>query len=173
MKSMAGTTRPPPIAVLGAEFDAFLFASIGEDKNGMEVSVLSGLARSDVDPWQEALRLANLSDESATQRLAALISALPDWGASHSDPRAIADSLIGRLPRPSGFNVGSREPSRDVGTLSSLRPWWIYVVFMCFALGSQFLIARHQLSMKPDDIGAGAMSANTVSAPAPAANAGQ
>ena len=121
----------------------------------MLVSVLSGLARSDVDPWQEAARLANLSRESATQRLAALIGALPDWAASYSDTCAIAASLVGRLPRPSGFNGGSRETSQDVWTVINSRPWWMYVVFMCFALGSQFLIASHQLSMKPDNMGWG------------------
>ena len=44
----------------GAEFNDFLFAPIGEDGNGMLVSVLSGLARLDVDPWQEAAKLAQL-----------------------------------------------------------------------------------------------------------------
>ena len=47
-----------PMSVPGSEFNDFLFAPIGEDKNGMLVSVLSGLARSDVDPWQEAAKLA-------------------------------------------------------------------------------------------------------------------
>jgi hypothetical protein len=59
-----------PIPLPGSEF---LFAPIGEDRDGMLVSVLSGLARSDVDPWQEAARLAELPEETATQRLASLI----------------------------------------------------------------------------------------------------
>ena len=164
---MAGIKQPLPIGVLGTEFNAFLFASIGEDENGMPVSVLSGLARSDVDPWQEAARLANSSEESATQRLTALIGALPDRAASHSDPRAIAVSLVGRLPRPSSFNGGSRETSQDVWAVINSRPWWIYAVFMCFALGSQFLIASHQQSLKPDQMGAAEKSANAVSAPEP------
>jgi len=42
----------------------------------MLVSVLSGLARSDVDPWQEAATLAELPGETATQRLAI------DWGSA-------------------------------------------------------------------------------------------
>jgi hypothetical protein len=47
------------------------------------------------------------------------------------------------------------------------RPWWIYAVFICFALGSQFLIASHQQSLKPDQMGAAEKSANAVSAPEP------
>jgi hypothetical protein len=37
-----------------AEFDNFLYASIGADRNGMPLSVLSALARLDLDPWEEA-----------------------------------------------------------------------------------------------------------------------
>ena len=62
-------TRAAAIALPGAEFNDFLFAPIGEDRNGMLVSVLSGLARLDVDPWQEAADLAQLPGETATQRL--------------------------------------------------------------------------------------------------------
>ena len=76
-----------PIPVPGSEFNNFLFASIGEDRNGMLVSVLSGLARSDVDPWQEAAKLAQLPGETATRELAALIGALPDRASAYPDPR--------------------------------------------------------------------------------------
>lgn len=44
--------------LIGPEFDKFLCASIGEDRNGTMLSVLSALARLDVDPWQEAADLA-------------------------------------------------------------------------------------------------------------------
>ena len=69
------------MSIPGSEFNDFLFAPIGEDRNGMLVSVLSGLARSDVDPWQEAAKLAQLPGEAATKELAALIGALPDRAA--------------------------------------------------------------------------------------------
>jgi hypothetical protein len=48
------------VSHLGSEFDNFLFASIGESRNGMLLSVLSALARLDLDPWQEAAELARL-----------------------------------------------------------------------------------------------------------------
>jgi len=48
------------VSVLGTEFDDFLFAPIGEDRNDMPLSVLSALARLDIDPWQEADKLARL-----------------------------------------------------------------------------------------------------------------
>jgi hypothetical protein len=47
------------------EFDEFLEASIGEDRNGTTLSVLSALARLEVDPWQEATNLARMTREAA------------------------------------------------------------------------------------------------------------
>ena len=46
--------------LIGPEFDEFLWASVGEDRNGTGLSVLSALARLDVDPWQEANSLARM-----------------------------------------------------------------------------------------------------------------
>jgi hypothetical protein len=66
-----------PVSRLSSEFDDFLYAPIGEDTNGMLLSVLSALARADLDPWQEAARLAGLPEKYATARLAELIAALP------------------------------------------------------------------------------------------------
>jgi hypothetical protein len=76
-------TRSTSISPLGHEFNEFLFAPIGEEKNGMLLSVLSALARLDVDPWREAAELAQLPRQTATQRLASLIAALPDGPSAH------------------------------------------------------------------------------------------
>jgi hypothetical protein len=58
--------------LIGPEFDQFLGASIGEDRNGTGLSVLSALARLDVDPWKEATSLARLPREAAAVRLTEL-----------------------------------------------------------------------------------------------------
>jgi hypothetical protein len=42
---------------LTVRYNDFLFAPIGEQANGMQLSVLSALARMNVDPWEEAARL--------------------------------------------------------------------------------------------------------------------
>jgi hypothetical protein len=156
--------------VPGSEFDDFLFAPIGEDKNGMLVSVLSGLARADVDPWQEAAKLAQLPIEIATKELAALIGALPDRAASYPDPGTIANRLIALLPRSPRFN-GGQQSSNDAGAALKSAPWWIYVVFMSFVLGAQFLIASHQLPTKSDNVEVNA--ASSAFPPAPSVNSGQ
>ena len=161
------------MSVPGSEFNDFLFAPIGEDKNGMLVSVLSGLARSDVDPWQEAAKLAQLPGETATNELAALIGALPDRAASSIRiPARSPRRLIALLPHPLGANGGSRHgPPHGAWAVMNSRPWWIYVVFMCFVLGSQFLMASHQLAAKSDNVEVKAGSATFP--PAPPANSGQ
>ena len=82
-----------------SEFDPFLYAPVGEERNGMLLSVLSALARLDVDPWEEAAVLARLPNESATQKLALLLAALPAGPTARADSRTIAARLIPLLPR--------------------------------------------------------------------------
>jgi len=131
----------------------------------MPVSVLSGLARADVDPWQEAAKLAQLPGETATRELAELIGALP---ASFPDSRAIATRLIALLPRSLGSNGRSRQaPPHGAWAVMNSRPWWLYVVFMCFALGTQFLIASHQMPAKSGKIEMKAGSTNVPPVPPP------
>ncbi len=84
--------------LIGPEFDQFLGAPIGEDRNGTTLSVLSALARLDVDPWREARTLARMPREAATKRLTALIDALPGEQPSGMPSRASAADLVALLP---------------------------------------------------------------------------
>jgi hypothetical protein len=54
--------------LLGREFDRFLFATVGEERNGMTLSVLSALARLDVDPWKETAALSSMPRDKARSR---------------------------------------------------------------------------------------------------------
>ena len=164
-------TRAAAIALPGAEFNDFLFAPIGEDRNGVLVSVLSGLARLDVDPWQEAADLAQLPGETATQRLASLIGALRDGDPSYLDPRTIAMRLIALLPNRNGTKNQSQNRPDSISATINSRPWWAYVIFMCFVLGAQFMIANKQLPTKADS--AQAESSNPVSPQIPPERSGQ
>jgi hypothetical protein len=96
-------------------YDAFLFAVVGQEKNGLQLTVLSALARLDLDPWQEAARLANLTPEAATQALAARIAGLPagDWHTS--DSRSIADRLVGFLPARSVASTAAAPRGPNAG----------------------------------------------------------
>jgi hypothetical protein len=92
-------TPAASISFFRPEFDDFLYAAIDTDKNGMPLSVLSALARLNVDPWEEAAELSELSKIPAAQRLASLIVQLPGGRWTQTESRRIADRLIELLPR--------------------------------------------------------------------------
>jgi hypothetical protein len=92
-------TPAASVSFFRPEFDNFLYAPIGAERNEMPLSVLSALARLDVDPWQEAAELSELPKENATQRLASLIARLPCGRWTQADAGAIASRLIELLPR--------------------------------------------------------------------------
>jgi hypothetical protein len=140
-------TRAVSFSHFDSEFDDFLFASIGEDGNGMLLSVLSALARLDVDPWQEAAKLARLPWNTATQRLASLIAVLPDGPSAHRDPGTIAVRLITLLPRRRSSYLASRPTSLGVGAKTKFRAaarTVICAIFTSFILAAPCIIAhRH------------------------------
>ena len=135
---MTRTWLPAP----NPQFDRFLFAPVGEDANGMRVSVLSALARRGVDPWQEAQDLAGLPTDSAGQRLDTLIAALPDVPALALDHRAVATRLIALLPgavsvKPeTGTTATDRRQATHTGS-------FVFGAFLIFLLVSQALMHIH------------------------------
>jgi len=91
-------TLRPQYSLIHSEFNEFLFASVGAEKNGTELTVLSALTRLGIDPWGEAARLSDLPKEAAARALAAAIAALPEGDWTVSDSWAIAARLVDRLP---------------------------------------------------------------------------
>jgi hypothetical protein len=91
-------TLPSPFAIPHSRFNEFLFASIGDGGNGMPLSVVSALARLEIDPWQEAARLAALPKALAASALDGLIRRLPAGGWDPADTGKIAARLIKLLP---------------------------------------------------------------------------
>jgi hypothetical protein len=137
-------TRSVAAFFLGSEFDAFLFAPIEEDRNGMLLSVVSALARLDVDPWQEAADLARLPRETATQRLAAVIAGLPHGSSARPDPGVTAARLVALLPHETGSNTSVRQAS--LGAAPSIQSKAgiyaaLYVIFIAFVMGGQCSMA--------------------------------
>ena len=80
------------------EYDSFLFAPVGEEVDGIPLSVLSALSRLNLDPRDEAARLAQLTEETAADQLASMIGRLSDRRWSLSEARRIAGRLVERLP---------------------------------------------------------------------------
>ena len=113
-----------------SEFDPFLYAPVCEERNGMLLSVLSALARLDVDPWQEAATLTKMPAQDATLRLTSLLSSLPSDAASLLAP-STALRLIALLPKEPLRDRRPRETSVSVTT----RYWMVAFYFlMAFVL---------------------------------------
>jgi hypothetical protein len=88
----------PEYSLGHSEYNAFLFAAVGEEKVGLPLTVLTALTRLGFDPWREAARLSDLPRETAARAFAVTIAMLPegDWKASESE--AIATRLVNWLP---------------------------------------------------------------------------
>jgi len=113
-----------------SEFDPFLYAPVGEERNGMLLSVLSALARLDMDPWQEAATLTKMPAQDATVRLASLLSSLPSDAATLLAPSTVL-RLIALLPKEPLRDSRPRETSVSV----TARYWMVAFYFlMAFVL---------------------------------------
>lgn len=130
-----------------AQFDDFLYATIGEEGHGMLLSVLSALARVNVDPWEEADRLARLPRTVAARTLATLLDKLPVGLSDRPDSTALATRLIALLP--TRVASGSRPPVTGVAPDAgiSLQPITVYI-FICLIF-TLFLMLSRWLAMPP------------------------
>jgi hypothetical protein len=159
----------------GSGFDAFLFAPVGDDKNGMPLSVLSALARLDIDPWQEAADLARLPRKTAIERLSSLIAALSVRPASPSDPETIATRLVALLPGRADLNEPSRAglPGGPNGANlhAVVRVVAINLIFVAVILGAQWLAISHVSSAQVAEAPAATSQTNPAQPLAP--NPGQ
>jgi len=135
----------PPIAA----FSEFLSSAIGEEPNGMTLSLLSGLSRLGVDPWAEAQRLAEMPEALAVAALAALLTKALSTAeaAAHADSRTLAQRLVRLLPRGGSprddgpLRVGLAGFLSGRGLLSgdALR-WWGVVLALVVMLITTFLL---------------------------------
>jgi hypothetical protein len=155
-------TRSALFSATPSDFDDFLYAPIREDRSGLPLSVVSALARLDVDPWDEAAKLAAMSGEAATQRLSLLIASLPAQAPMDPECRSIATRLIALLPqRPVIATATHKNPARfEVAPKSSALSYAVYyVIFMLFILLSQWLIGRRDAPVQGEASTPSAISA--------------
>lgn len=78
-------------------YDGFLFSEIGEQKNGMSLSMASALIRLGLDPWLEARRLAALSAGEAVSAVIGLIQRMTDLAAPATELPKLAVGLVDLL----------------------------------------------------------------------------
>jgi hypothetical protein len=130
-------TLRPEYSLGHSEYNAFLFAAVGEEKAGMQLTVLTALTRLGFDPWREAARLSDLPRETAARVFAVTIAMLPegDWKASESE--AIAARLVNWLPGQSTAAISSVETGpigseRKNSRLGTWVAWGVLAVALLF-----------------------------------------
>lgn len=91
--------QPDSLSLLRSEVSEFLFAAVGEERNGMTLSVFSTLARLGIDPWAEAARLAGMPSAAAADALSQTISGMSGGCWQPLDTPRIAARLVRLLPK--------------------------------------------------------------------------
>jgi hypothetical protein len=119
-----------------SDFNDFLFAIICEERDSTELSMLSALARSDVDPWEEAARISKLDAVAANEALAAIVERAMVHG-TPGQKTMTTERLLRLLPghRATGKSASHATLSRtakapDLGMqmLIFLVGWWSFVM---------------------------------------------
>jgi hypothetical protein len=101
------------------EMDPFLFASVGQEIEGVPLSVLSALAQLGLDPRNEAARLSHLTSKVAANQLGRLFAQLPDRPWTSLEIRRTAKRLVELLPTAPNDGKINRVPSTTSGKRSS------------------------------------------------------
>jgi len=135
---------------LDTSLNDFLFATIGEEQNGMRLSVASALARRGFDPWTEAIRLAGLPRAKASEALAAVISAVPFARCMPSEAPSIASRLSLLLPTSRALPpTPEPQPSNQRAKAAGRLLWLFYLIVLAAALFS-LIPDRHPSSEAHD-----------------------
>lgn len=114
-------TLRPEYCLGHSEYNAFLFAAVGEERVGT-LTVLTALTRLGIDPWQEAARLSDLPRETAARAFALTIAKLPEGDWKASDAETIAARLVNSLPLRSAPPVPSTAERRARGRIGMKNP---------------------------------------------------
>ena len=121
-------TLRPEYSLGHSEYNAFLFAAVGEEAVGLPLTVLTALTRLGIDPWQEAARLSDLPRETAAQVFALTIAELPEGDWKAADAAKIAARLVDSLPLRSAPPIPSTAVQRARGSIAmknSRFPAWL------------------------------------------------
>jgi len=144
----ASASSPPPSRVKGVteqmalrrlyapfrpDLNNFLFAAVGEERNGIPLSMMSALAQLDLDPWEEAGRLSALAKQEAIERLTGLILRLPGFRRPSSEAQQIAAELVDALPKHNGDGGPAKNPGRAAPrNIASGKAFWL----LCLAVAA-------------------------------------
>jgi len=126
---------PARFSLLHSDLNDFLFAPVGEEQNGVTLSVVSALTRLGLDPWEQAARLTPLPKARAAEALATLIARLPIRRTLSSDDLAISQRLVELLPDQKSAPLQGRERV----AAGQKKYWGAMIVLASVALGAAIL----------------------------------
>jgi hypothetical protein len=156
----------------GSEFDKFLFTLLGDDQNGLPLSIVSLLARMNVDPWLEAGTLDALPAEAAVRRLTFSLDTLTDPKLRQAISETRVLRLLALLPRQAPAPVPT--PVASVDAVAAPRPGTrirmiIFIATAIVLVGSQILAAHRYAPTQPAVVpGAAVATLQSQTLPAPA-----
>jgi hypothetical protein len=122
-------------SLLHSDLNYFLFAAVGDEPNGMPLSVVSALTRLGLDPWEEAARLAALPKAIAAEALAPMIARLPIGRSRLTDDLDISQRLVELLPA----HKRAASPDSEQAGANDKKYLQALVLLASFALGAAVL----------------------------------
>lgn len=105
----------------------------------MQLSVLSALARLNVDPWEEATHLAAMPRLDAERMLVSTLDLVSGRSWTPSEAEIVAARLVRLLPQKDGVTSAATEIA---GVRAQRTNYWL--VWLCFAMAVSFLSPHHQ-----------------------------
>jgi hypothetical protein len=135
-------------STLNASYDNFLFAPVCEEANGMRLSVLSALARANVDPWDEAAHLTSMPREIAEKTLLSIFDLVSGKSWKSPEAAAIVARLVRLLPRTGEATAAVATPGTATSAKSITSYWWVWVGF---ALAMAFMTPHHDVTSSSTD----------------------
>jgi hypothetical protein len=149
------------------EFDRFLFAPL-DDNGETPLTILSALARQDIDAWQEAARLAQLPKDHAVNSLASTIWKSDSERWSPLTASVAAARLVELLPSHSATRERSIPTDNDSGKIVM---WLTYgIIFWSIAISGSITQQANRNAGVPNHVNATAEQQAVASQPLRGAN---
>jgi len=165
--------KPPgAFARKNSGLDAFLYADIGAELNGLPLTILSVLARLGEDPWTQAASWAALPTAAAIEALSQSIGQMPLAPGTLAGRRDIAARLVQLLPGKSRHVVP--EPARNA-RLAAATPELAPLIITWCALAVGMALSALLVPKSPTDVVASierptVIAGSIASSPAPLAH---
>ncbi len=142
----------------------------------MRLSVISALARTNVDPWEEATRLAAMPKAIAEKTLLSILDLVSGLSLKSPEAAAIAARLVRLLPQSGDAApmaaAGAVNAAPGIAKVLSLEKnyWWLWVAMV---LAMSFMTPHHEAATSSapavaSAAGATSQSTSNTEAPDPA-----